>query len=67
MGEIPRRHPGPADGQDGDAYADNEHQPAHGRGARLGSVPLGPHLPNFLSRLQTAQAGEDYLSAQQRR
>ena len=53
--EAAGHHPLPAQHDDGEADADDEHQPAHGGGALLRHVPGGPNLLDGLSRLQLYQ------------
>ena len=60
---VPCQHAGPAGGKNGDRNAGNKHQSAHSGRTGLGGVPLGPHLPDGLPRLQTAQGGQNDLSA----
>ena len=67
MGQIACHHVRPAGGENGGRYAGDEHQSPHGGGTRLGGVPLGPHLPDFLARLQPPEGGQKDPPAQQGR
>ena len=57
--KAPPQHLSPAQQEHRDACAQNEHDAAHGGGARLGLVPGGAVGPDLLAGLELAQLRQD--------
>ena len=62
VGEVPLQHAPPAQDQNGDADADDEHQAAHGGSALFALVPGGANLLDALPGLQPDQGGDQQLT-----
>ena len=60
--EVPPGNVGPADEQEGAQDAQDEHEPAHGRGTLLGHVPGGAVLLDGLAGLHPAEYRDQNLS-----
>ena len=60
--EVPPGNIRPADEDNGDQHAQNKHEPAHGGGTLFGHMPGGAVLLDGLSRLHSAQDGDQELS-----
>ena len=66
VAELPLQHVAPSQDEHGDARPQDEHDAAHGGGARLGLVPGGAVLPDLLTGLQLMQLRNEKFADEQR-